>query len=235
MNSQGILVFARMNSARLPGKVLMDFGGMPMLLWIMRRAQLLDAPIALACSSESTDDELARCATEAGFAIFRGELDDVLARAIAAAKHFSWTHIARLCADRPFFDTDEMRTGLAIAAEQPALDLISNNLTGQALAGLTTEIIRIKALEMAATNSTLTRHREHLSAYLYDHRAEFQTLSLTQNTLPTWLKTSHFAVDTLADYQRLSLVAQNRTPSVTLENAFQSERARVENLAAARA
>lgn len=235
MNTHGILVFARMNSARLPGKVLMDFGGMPMVLWIMRRAQLIGVPVSLACSSESSDDELAQCVSDAGFAIYRGELDDVLARAIAAANHFSWTHIARLCADRPFFDTNEMRTGLAIAADQPALDLTSNNLTGQAPAGLTTEIIRVGALEIAAASSLLTRHREHLTAFLYDHRAEFQTRSLPHAKLPVWLKTTQFAVDTLADYQHLSFIAQNCAPDVTIERAFQSQRQRFEHEANARA
>jgi len=214
-----------MNSARLPGKVLMDFAGMPMVLWIFRRAQRLNMPIALACSRECADDALEEVVRSAGFPVYRGELDDVLARAIAAAAHFSWTHFARLCADRPFFNVDEMRTGLAIADNQPGLDLISNNLSGQAQAGLSTEIIRVAALKQAAQNSAQMRHREHLSAYIYDHPSLFQTYPLTQHALPAWLKTQRFAVDTLADYRRLSLIAKNFTPDIALESAFQSERA----------
>ncbi len=212
----GILVFARSSSVRLPGKVLLDFAGMPLVLWILKRAMSTHAPIALACSTEPSDDELANVVQRAGFEVYRGALDDVLARAIHACEHFSWTHFARLCADRPFFNIDEIRTGLALANHQPMLDLISNNLAGAASAGLTTEIIRLNALKQIAESSALSKHREHLSSYFYDHPAAFKCQPFAVTQSPAELMAQRFAVDTPEDYQRLRQLAAGHLPGVSL-------------------
>ena len=222
-NTMGILVFARSSSARLPGKVLLDFAGMPLVIWILQRAMSINPPLSLACSSERSDDELASVVQSAGFQVYRGALDDVLARAISACEHFCWTHFARLCADRPFFNLEEIRTGLAHAKLQPTFDLISNNLAGAAPTGLTTEIIRRDALKRIAELSTLAKHREHLSSYFYDHPSAFQSLPLTVTQLPASIAAQYFAVDTPADYQRLHELAAGCSPNVGLTALLQQK------------
>ena len=82
---------ARMSSSRLPGKVMADLLGEPMLarqverLW---RCRTLDR-LVLATSTEPTDDALADLAARIGIECFRGSLDDVLDRFHADAGRLS--------------------------------------------------------------------------------------------------------------------------------------------------
>ena len=54
----GVIIQARMNSSRLPGKVMMDIDGAPMLRRQIERllGGLRNIPVVVATSSESTDD-----------------------------------------------------------------------------------------------------------------------------------------------------------------------------------
>jgi spore coat polysaccharide biosynthesis protein SpsF len=65
---------ARMSSTRLPGKVMADLAGAPMIL---RQIERLDRTsglgrIVVATSDQSSDDPLARALDGAGVAVFRG-------------------------------------------------------------------------------------------------------------------------------------------------------------------
>ena len=85
---------ARMSSTRLPGKVLADVAGAPMILRQierLRRCRRIDR-IAVATSTDPTDDGLAAMLVLHDIPVHRGPLDDVLARyigALAAAQAIS--------------------------------------------------------------------------------------------------------------------------------------------------
>jgi len=73
---------ARMGSSRLPGKVLADICGKPMLLWQIERIQrsrLVDQ-IVVGTSTSSLDDEIESFCDSHGVECFRGSEDDVLGR-----------------------------------------------------------------------------------------------------------------------------------------------------------
>lgn len=213
---QGIIVFARCSSARLPGKVLLDFGGMPLVLWVIRRAQSLELPVVLATSMDASDDVLAQTVQDVDVPVYRGALEDVLGRAIAAAHACGLARFARLCADRPFFDVEEMSRALKVMRDQPLLDLVSNSLRAPVLPGLTTEAVRVAALERAATLTTDRLDREHLTAYLKAEPSRFALQALVPTALPACWSNRGFAVDTAADYQWLSGLAKGAEPTITL-------------------
>ena len=66
----GIIIFARFDSVRLPGKAMLDLGGIPMLARIIRRAQLTGYPVFLATSDEPNDDVLVELAHEEQIGVF---------------------------------------------------------------------------------------------------------------------------------------------------------------------
>lgn len=213
----GVLVFARCSSQRLPNKVLLEFSGMPLILWVIRRAQSSGLPVVLATSINGSDDLLARLTEAAGITVIRGELNDVLGRALAAAAHLGWHSFARLCADRPFFDVTQMRDALALVNGTEQFDLVTNNLNGEAAPGLTIEAIRIEALQRAGAASAMPRHREHLSSYIYEHKDCFKVRQLAVCPIPGELKSKRFAVDTPDDYRLLHAMADGCSPAVSLQ------------------
>ena len=73
---------ARMGSTRLPGKVLMDLSGEPMLARVVertRRARTVDE-VVVATSILPADDRIARLCESRGWECLRGSEPDVLDR-----------------------------------------------------------------------------------------------------------------------------------------------------------
>ena len=100
-----IVVQARMGSTRLPGKVLRDLAGRPMLQLQLERLGRLDVgPILVATSTRERDDPVVELAQSIGVACVRGSETDVLSRFVAAAAAFPTDHIVRLTADCPLID-----------------------------------------------------------------------------------------------------------------------------------
>lgn len=100
----GAVIQARMGSTRLPGKVLRDLGGKPMLLFIADRigASRHDLKVAVSTSLDERDDAIeAFCQTQ-GINCFRGPVDDIISRLHAAASGLDCTHLVRLWGDCPF-------------------------------------------------------------------------------------------------------------------------------------
>ena len=81
-----IVVQARMTSTRLPGKVLEDVAGRPMLAQQLRRlagCRLADE-LVVATTVNATDDEVVAVARGEGARWFRGSETDVLERVVLA-------------------------------------------------------------------------------------------------------------------------------------------------------
>jgi len=200
-----IVVFARMSSSRLPGKVLMDFGGRPLLAHIIARAQALKYPVIVATSEGCEDDEVAEAAQRHGAIAFRGSLDNVLKRAVDCAHAHELDAFARLCGDRPYFPVGQMRDGLeqmraALSGNRP-LDLATNHLPDSPPPGLSTEVVRVAALERVLAGNPNARHREHLTSGLYDDAGAYAMAPIACDFSAT--RMHRFAVDTAEDYRRL--------------------------------
>lgn len=98
-----LIVQARMGSTRLPGKMLLDLAGQPLIARIIERVKRvrgLDA-IVVATTENPEDDELVRVASQFGVESFRGARDDLVDRYYQAAKTFEAEIVLRLPGDNP--------------------------------------------------------------------------------------------------------------------------------------
>lgn len=163
---------ARCTSRRLPGKVLADLVGRPMILRQVERlarARRLDR-LVVATTTDPTDDELAALCEREGLACHRGSLDDVLDRVLQAA--VGAEHVVRLTADCPLADPDVVDRVIAAHLEG-GFDHTSNALRRTFPDGLDVEVVRHAALATAAQEATLPSQREHVTPFLYDHPERF--------------------------------------------------------------
>lgn len=225
MAKGGILIFARINSSRLPGKALLPLGGMPLIERVYRRARLTGSPVYLATSSEVDDDVLANWAFETNIPCFRGDKNNVLDRAVNAANFFELDYFARLCGDRPLFNIDEMTDAMTLmqdAWNNPLCpDLISNFHRQHRISGLMTEIIRTDTLEGVLKKGSLNDYYvEHVTAFFYAEPKEFKILTLPSSVEQRAL--TSYAIDTQDEYNRQKNVF-DRNPSLSLSlNQFDS-------------
>ncbi len=161
------IIQARMTSSRLPGKVLADLGGKPLIermIARVRRARALDA-IWLATTAKTTDDPLATLCDRLGVPVHRGDEHDVLARFLGAARAAEADIVVRLTADCPMSDPALIDEIVADYGKGGA-DYVSNVLVRTYPDGLDVEVFSCAALEDAAANATEPFHREHVTPWL---------------------------------------------------------------------
>ena len=104
MNRAGAVVQARMGSRRLPGKVLAEISGRPMLWHIVNRLRSATSltSVGVATSDLARDDAIEDFCNEHEIACFRGSEDDVLGRFVSAATAWRLDPVVRITADCPF-------------------------------------------------------------------------------------------------------------------------------------
>lgn len=167
---------ARMSSTRLPGKVMADLAGAPMILRQierLNRARSLER-IVVATSDQPGDDPLARALEAAGAPVFRGPLDDVLGRFIGALDAFGPADVAvRLTADCPLADPDVIEATLALRQATDA-DYAANAGERRTFPkGLDVEVFKVAALRAAAAETRDPYDREHVTPFLYRRPERF--------------------------------------------------------------
>jgi spore coat polysaccharide biosynthesis protein SpsF len=201
------LIQARMSSTRLPGKVLQDIGGWPMLLRVanrVRKAMSIDLA-AVVTSTHSDDDAIGRLCEEHCLPCFRGSLDDVLDRYYQAALHFQADVIVRITADCPLLDPEIVNL-VVRSFQDGSYDYVSNTLECTYPDGLDTEIFRFETLKRAWQEAQLKSEREHVTAYIYKHPELFRLGSIKQEKDLSALR---WTVDTAKDLEFVRRVYQH--------------------------
>jgi spore coat polysaccharide biosynthesis protein SpsF len=160
---------ARMSSTRLPGKVMADVAGAPMILRQIERlgrSRRLDA-ILVATSTDPSDDDLAAVLARHGAPVHRGPLDDVLARYEGALVAHPAEIVARLTADCPLADPEVIDATIELLTSR-GLDYAANTPARRTYPkGLDVEVMRAAALLQAAREAKDPYEREHVTPYLY--------------------------------------------------------------------
>jgi spore coat polysaccharide biosynthesis protein SpsF len=190
------VVQARMGSTRLPGKVLADVGGMPMLAFLLRRLRPLRVDgVVIATTEAAADDDVASLARDEGAAVVRGPDTDVLARFVLALDRFPASTVVRITADCPFTDPALVGTALAVR-DATGADYVSNTLVRTFPDGLDIEVIDADALRIAAAEADDPVEREHVTPFVYRHPERFTLRTLRY---PQQLGDLRWTVDTGAD------------------------------------
>lgn len=199
----GAFIQARMNSARLPGKVLAPICGKPLLAYVFERLERLKGLdfFVLVTSNRPTDDPLREFCREHGVAIHCGPLDDVAGRFIGAYLEHECSGLLRYCADSPFVDMALMAEAIALF-RKGGWDLVTNIHPRTFPPGQSVEIIASDVLAGAHCRMD-SRQREHCTAYFYEKDA---TLRVCNITAPIKAPSLNLSVDTADDLERAEAI-----------------------------
>ena len=174
------IIQVRMGSTRLPGKVLKEIEGKPMIQYTLENlehSKLIDK-IVLATSTLEQDDVIEEFAQEYGISFFRGSEEDVLSRYYHAAKEYNAGIVVRVTGDCPLIDyqiTDEV---IETFLNNPEADFVGNNLERTYPRGVDTTVFTFEALEKAYHNANKEDEREHVVPYIHTtHRNEFELIN----------------------------------------------------------
>jgi glutamate-1-semialdehyde 2,1-aminomutase len=205
------IVQARMNSTRLPKKVMKPINGIPLielLLTRLARATEIDQ-IVVATSTDKCNSELATHVENLGYQCFRGSEDDVLDRYAAAAALHKADIIVRITGDCPLIDAGLVDEAIRLF-RLAKVDYLSNTTPVSYPDGLDTEVFSFQALERAARESLNAFDREHVTPYL--RRSElFSQAAMTNEEDLSKLR---WTVDEPADFEVISEIFGHFAPQI---------------------
>lgn len=170
------IVQARMGSSRLPGKVLADVQGKPMLRWLLDRVMVVKEidEVVVATTTNPEDDVLEEWLNDNEVFCFRGSEGDVLGRFYHCAQDWSPDLVVRITADDPLKDPGLISRAISFILADKTIDYCSNTLAPTYPEGLDIEVFRYTALVRAYCNATLLSEREHVTPYIWKHPDKFK-------------------------------------------------------------
>ena len=167
MNSTTLIIQARVNSKRLPRKVLELIGGKPMILFQIERikkAKLVNK-IILATTNNKSDNPLEKICKEANIEIHRSLENDVLGRYVNCLQLTDSETILRITGDCPFIDPAQIDEYIRIYMSGK-YDYLCNNNPPTFPDGLDIEIFSRKSLLEANIFDKNPTSREHVTLWI---------------------------------------------------------------------
>ncbi|MFC1920729.1 cytidylyltransferase domain-containing protein [Chloroflexota bacterium] len=178
------IIQARMGSTRLPGKVLMDLCGKPVLEHIIDRikySRSIDKIIVATTDSEK-DKAIITLSRKCGVETFAGSEMDVLDRYYRAASEYEVDTIVRITADDPLKDPEVIDKVInSYFQNNGQIDYASNTIKPTYPLGLDTEVFSLKGLERAWKESDEQYDREHVTPYIWRNPQIFRLHNVTND------------------------------------------------------
>ena len=204
-------VQARFSASRLPGKVLKNILGKPMLelqIERIRSSRMIDR-IVVVTSITPEDRRLVELCERIGIDVFCGSLENVLDRFYRAALKFKPDHIVRLTGDCPLIDIGVVDSMIRLYLEQGG-DYGTNCSPPTYPDGLDAEVFTFQALKEAHEEAVLPSHLEHVTLFLDSQPARYKTVNLSHSEDLSRLR---WTVDEPEDFDFVRSVFEQLYPS----------------------
>lgn len=195
-----------MGSTRLPGKVLFNLCGKPVLRWTydaLKAAHGVDE-IVIATSGLPQDDAIARYCALHNINCYRGSESDVLERFYQCAVAYGAQVVLRLTCDCPFLDSRVVSEVIRLR-DMRDVAYASNIDPPTYPDGLDIECFTFDALFAAYQEATRPSDRDCVTQYIVRNRDRFPAANLTC-PLPS-LEKERWVLDTEDDYRFCAEVA----------------------------
>lgn len=198
-----------MGSSRLPGKVLMEAAGRPMLHHLVSR--LKGAPsivaIVLATSTHSQDKPLLEFAQQEGIGGFAGSEDDVMSRVVDAAASQDAEVIVEITGDCPLIDPAIVEQAIRLFFAN-ACDYASNVQVRSYPDGMDVQVFRLETLRRSSALTSDAEEREHVSLHIRRNPQMFRQLTLVADPDEHWPELG-LTLDERADYELLRRIIEH--------------------------
>jgi spore coat polysaccharide biosynthesis protein SpsF len=196
------IIQVRMESTRLPGKIMSNLCNKPMIYHVCNRlkASTWINKIIIATTDQVSDNSIEEWAEQNGITCYRGNVDNVLSRYYYAAKEAEAEFIVRITGDDPFKDSIIIDKVVDMLLREE-LDFACNNLPPSFPEGLDVEVFTFAALKKAFENSTDDFEKEHVTQYFYRNPKLFKIKNYWHTEDISYLR---LTVDTQNDFQLAS-------------------------------
>jgi spore coat polysaccharide biosynthesis protein SpsF len=197
-----------MTSRRLPGKVLLEAAGKPMLAHLisrLKRCPTLDG-IVVATTTNATDDPLAALAGREGVGCFRGSESDVMSRVLGAAEAARAEVIVEITGDCPVIDPMIVDQTIRLYRHNPC-DYASNVQVRSYPIGMDTQVFSTATLRRSFETTDDPWVREHVTPHIRKNPDLFRQVTLVAAADQAWPELG-LVLDEPSDYVLLKNVIE---------------------------
>lgn len=194
------IIVARTLSTRLPNKALLEINDEATIIHLIKRVLLAKEKgyvneIAFCTTVDPSDDELASVISQYPVDVYRGEIDDVLARMMGPIMEKDHCDVAlRITGDDILVDPDYIKKTVDHHLQQS-----SNYTDAKRLAtGTEVEVFDTDTLRQIYTLSEDSSGTEYLTNYIVDNKHQFNTTSLPVEN--KHISDARLTLDTKEDY-----------------------------------
>lgn len=208
------IIQARMGSSRLPGKVMMDLCGKPVIWHVVNRVSRskLINQVIVATSLNNEDAVIEDFCMRSNIPVFRGDFANVLSRYYYCAKKIidegnAIQYIVRITADCPVIDPVVIDKVIQLALDEK-LEYASNVHPLSYPDGLDVEVFTFNALSTAYHNAFLPSEKEHVTLYIIKNK------NLKQGNVknPQDISRMRWTLDHKEDYGLIKSIYQSLYP-----------------------
>lgn len=205
-----VVVQARYNSSRLPGKALYPLSGIPMIVFLLRRLKTL-LPVAfrliLATGRGSENDPLSRWAEHEGVKVFRGPEADVVERFFLCLNANPADVVVRVTGDNPLTCPDLLAEHARWLEAEGADYVQFTHLPF----GAGTDVFSSQCIRRIHEKASVPDEREHLNLYVLNNEDQFSIRRpRVRGTLAR--PELRMTVDTKEDWERMNRLVMKFGP-----------------------
>ncbi|MCP3932978.1 MAG: hypothetical protein GY705_28230 [Bacteroidetes bacterium] len=222
----GILIQARMNSSRLPGKILKKFCGKPMLIFQVELIQQfnLNMDVVVLTSNNPMDDQVEEICRNKDILFFRGSEANVFERYQLAVEKFGFSHIVRLTGDNPLTNysilTKCISDHLKKKSDLTSTRKVHTDRTIERFVpkGFSIDIINCRSLLSIKTESLDAFQKEHVIPVFFNDKFQVNYMSGVSNI------SEEMSVDTAEDFKRVCNTTKSYIESKKLHDILGCEK-----------
>lgn len=196
---------ARIGSTRLPGKVLKEINGKPLLAFHLERAlkSKLVSQWKVATTEETDSFKIEHIAQELNIPVYKGSLTDVLDRFYQAVKDENPEYVVRVTSDCPLIDPEIIDQTIAFCLDN-SLEYHSNQSQENYPDGLDVEVFSFKMLKEAWQITDSVVDREHVTPYIRRNGKQ----KIEYNPLDKKYASLRITVDEPSDFEVIEYLIQ---------------------------
>lgn len=203
------VIQARRGSSRLPDKIFLPLSGKPLLIRMYERVNSAktEMKIAVATTSDSSDDKVKNLCDENEISCFRGHPTDLLDRHYKTGIEYNADVVVKIPSDCPLICPDVIDTVIKyFLNNENRFDYVSNLHPATYPDGNDVEVMTMHALETAWKEAKKDFEREHTTPFIWENPERFKIGNVEWETGLNLSMSHRFTIDYMEDYNFIKRV-----------------------------
>jgi spore coat polysaccharide biosynthesis protein SpsF len=182
-----IIIQARMNSSRLPGKVLLEVNKKTLLEYLVERVKKINYinKIIIATTNNKKDKKIINLCKKLDIKYFCGSEKNVLKRIYFAAKKNNSKNIIFITADCPLIDF-RIINKIVLVYKKNFFDYVGNSFVRSFPDGMDVQVFNFRTLAKAYKIANTSLEREHVTLAIKKNSNKFKIKNIIANKNFFW-------------------------------------------------